>query len=133
MRSEATWKWTAAGLLLIIGLIHLVEAPDQFGDAPYKGVLFLIAAAGAALAAAGIWRGNQLGWRLGVLIAAGAFAGYFWSRTVGLPGLPVDPNMFEPIGLMSVVADVLFLAVAARREMRGRRGIAGLATARQRS
>jgi hypothetical protein len=106
-------KWAAIALIAIIGAIHLVEAPDQFGDATYKGLLFLASGAGAAVALLAIWRDMRLGWWLGAFIAAATAVGYVWSRTIGLPGLPVDPNIFEPMGIVSVVCEVAYLAVMA--------------------
>ena len=48
---------------------------------------------------------------LGALVAAGAVAGYIMSRTIGLPGLPVDDEWFEPLGVLSVIAEAGFVAV----------------------
>ncbi len=105
---------TLAGiaLLALIGLIHLIEAPDQFSDATYKGLLFLANAAGCVVALAGVWRRERWGWGLGALIAAATVIGYVWSRTIGLPGLPVDPDIFEPLGVVSVIAELAFAGLA---------------------
>lgn len=63
------------------------------------------------MAAAGIYLDRRgLGWNLGALIAAGAFAGYVISRMAGLPGLGVDVWM-EPIGLLSLAVEALFIDV----------------------
>jgi len=111
----------AAGLLTAIAAIHLITAPDNFNDALYKGVLFLAAAGGALVAAGGLWRGARWGWILGAAVAGSTLVGYFISRTVGLPALPVDPDWLEPLGAVSVVAEALFLAQAVRalRPVRG--------------
>ena len=103
--------WTGVGLILATGLIHLVEVPDSFEEAGYKGVLFILNGLGALVAAFGIYRGQKtLGWTLGMLIAAGSFAGYVASRTVGLPGIPAEPeNWLEPMGVASLVAEGLFV------------------------
>lgn len=112
MDAKTGTKWAAIGLILAVGLIHLITAPDQFNDATYKGVLFLANAVGAVVAAYGVWQGAKWGWLLGVLVAGGAALAYVMSRTVGLPGLPVDPNWLEPLGVISVAAEVLFVAQA---------------------
>ena len=109
------FKWAAIVLILIIAVIHLVEAPGQREDAVYKELLFFLAAAGGLVAAAGIWREIRLSWLLGVLVAAGTLIGYFWSRTIGLPGLPVDHNYFEPLGVVSVIAEIAFLVLGGWR------------------
>ena len=58
------------------------------------------------------------GWILGVLVAGGAFVGYVVSRTVGLPGIPVE-EWLEPVEILSLLVEGLFvglyLAVSARR------------------
>src|SRR5215210_6436246 len=61
----------------------------SFGTTPNKGLLFL---------ANGI----------GALVAGGAFLEYVLSRTVGLPGLPVEPDAWlEPLGGASLVAEAV--------------------------
>ncbi|MGI8550000.1 MAG: hypothetical protein ACR2PL_04250 [Dehalococcoidia bacterium] len=112
MHAERIGKWTAVALILIVGGIHLVEAPDQFNDATYKGLLFLANATGALIAAAAIGGGLRWGRPLGVLVAGGATVAYVVSRTVGLPGLPVDPAWFEPAGVLSLVGEGLFIVLA---------------------
>ena len=55
---------------------------------------------------------------LGVLVAGGAFVGDVISRTIGLPGVPVE-EWLEPLGTFSLLVEGLFvglyLAVYARR------------------
>jgi hypothetical protein len=130
MRMNRSSKWIAIGLILVIGIIHFVEAPDQFDDATDKGLLFLANGAGALIAAVGIWRDFRWGWLLGVLVAGGAAIAYIISRTVGLPGLPVDPAWFEPLGVVSVIAEVLFLALAGMRVLPRSRSVPRRARAR---
>jgi hypothetical protein len=77
-------------VIVIVGLIHLIDAPEDLQEAPYQGVLFLANFFGAILAAIGIYLGRSWGWGLGALVSVGAFVGYVISRTVGLPGLPVE-------------------------------------------
>src|SRR5215212_9002117 len=48
---------------------------------------------------------------LGPLIAGGAFGGYAISRTVGLPGLPVEAEGLEPLGVLSLVVEGLFVGL----------------------
>lgn len=106
--------WAAIALILITGLIHLAGVSDSFEEAPYKGILFALNGIGAIIAAVGIFRGVRLwGWGLGLVIAAGAFAAYVASRTVGLPQLPAEPDAWlEPMGVASLVAEGLFTLLA---------------------
>ena len=112
MRTRLT-ATEGAGIALILatGVIHLIDAPSSFGDATYKGLLFVANGVGAVVAALGIYRGaRSWGWGLGAVVAAGAFVGYGISRTVGLPGLPPDVWL-EPLGVLSLIVEAAFLVV----------------------
>lgn len=109
----ANLKWLAITAILATGLVHLSEARDAFGDAGYKGLLFVANGVGAVAATVGIYGSRRLwGWWLGLLVAGGAFIGYVVSRTVGLPGLAPEPDAwFEPAGVASLVFEALFILV----------------------
>jgi len=109
--SSPTLKWLALVAILGTGFIHVVEARDAFGEATYKGLLFVANGLGALLAAFGIYRNQpELGWLLGLIVAAGALLGYLASRTIGLPGLPAEPDAWlEPMGVASLVCEALFV------------------------
>lgn len=108
--------FTAIGLIVATGLIHFIEAPDAFREMPYKGVLFVANGVGALFSALGIYRGaRNWGWLLGLIVAGGALLGYIASRTVGMPGLPAEPDAWlEPIGVASVIVEALFVILAFR-------------------
>jgi hypothetical protein len=101
-----TWVWPAA----------------KFGDATYAGLLFVANGVGALVAAVGLYRDRaDWGWLLGALVAGGAFLAYVISRTVGLPGLPAEPDAwFEPLGVASLLAEVVFLIALAMAWRRSR-------------
>lgn len=110
--------WAGIALIALTGLIHLVEAPDNFEEAAYKGMLFVLNALGAVVAAIGIYRNSRTwGWTLGALVAGGAIMMYIISRTVGLPGLGVDDAWLESSGVAALLAEFLFLAVYAYATM----------------
>src|SRR5215212_4371805 len=98
-------------LIVVVGLIHLINSPEDLEEGSYTGLLYLANFFGAFAAAVGIYRGKRWGWALGFLVAAGAFAGYIISRTVGLPGLPVETEWLGPLGVLSLVVEGLFLGV----------------------
>jgi hypothetical protein len=101
-------------LVLATGLIHGVEGPAHYHEAAYQGLLFFLNAAGALVAARGISRGAKLwGWTLGVLISAGALMLYLISHTIGLPGLEIDEEWFEPLGVASLLVEGLYVLVYA--------------------
>jgi hypothetical protein len=112
---QKSMTWAGIALILATGLIHLLNAPDSFEEATYKGLLFVANGAGAAVAAFGIYRGvKSWGWGLGLLVAGGALVAYILSRTIGLPGLEAEPDTwFEPLGLASLIAEGLFIGVGA--------------------
>ena len=101
-----------AGTALIsaVGLIHLLEAPEELEEVTYLGLLFLANFGGAVVAAIGIYGGHRWGWGLGTLIAAGAFVGYVISRMIGLPGMPVE-EWLEPMGVLSLLVEILFVGL----------------------
>ncbi len=104
--------WAGIVLIIITGVIHFIDAPDSFGESTYKGILFTLNGIGALIAAYGIFRGANWGWILGLLIAGGAIFGYIVSRTVGLPSLEVDPAWFEPLGILSLIVEGIFVILA---------------------
>src|SRR5215204_1068119 len=79
--------WAGVSLTAAVGLIHLLEVPEELEEATYLGLLFLANFGGAVVAAIGIYRGHKWGWGLGALLAGGAFVGYVISRTLGVPGM----------------------------------------------
>ena len=100
---------TGISLIVVVGLIHLIDAPEDLEEGSYLGFLFVANFLGALAAAAGIYRGNRWGWSLGLLVAGGAFVGYVISRTIGLPGLPVEEAWLEPLGVLSLIVEALFV------------------------
>lgn len=102
-------------LIAMVGLIHLIEAPEYLEEVTYVGFLFFLNAIGAVASAYGILRGRSWGWPLGALIAAGALVAYLLSRTVGLPGAGIlaQDSFFEPMGVVSLLVEALFLTLYA--------------------
>ena len=122
-----TWSWAAVGLLLVIGTIHAVDAPDCFEEAAYKGWLFYANGLGSLVAAYGIVRDKSFGWPLGFVIAAGSFVGYVASRTVGLPLIPAEPDAWlEPLGIGSLIAEALFVAIFLAAAQRRKQAVASV-------
>ena len=117
-------KWLAIAAILGTGLVHAVEAQDAFGDATYKGLLFAGNGVGALVAAVGIYRDRRtLGWLLGLLVTGGAAVAYVASRTMGLPGLPAEPDAWlEPAGVASLLCEALFVVLCLRTIRRSHRG-----------
>ena len=103
-------RFFAVVLIMLVGLVHLVIVPGQILEVPWVGIAFAVNFLGALLAGAWILRDIWLGWVLGLIVAAGAFAAYIVSRTVGLPRFTEDiGNWFEPTGIFSLVVEALFI------------------------
>jgi hypothetical protein len=104
-------KWIGIVAILLIGLIHVVQAPAELGEAPYFGLMFVGNGVGAVVAAFGILRGARLwGWELGLFIAVGSLVGYVISRTVGLPRMEVEEGL-QPLVILSFALEVVFIAL----------------------
>ena len=111
--TTGTERLVGAGisLIVIVGLIHLINSPEDLEEGSYTGVLYLANFFGAILAAIGIYTGRSWGWSLGAVVSVGAFVGYVISRTIGLPGLPVETEWLEPLGVLSLLVEGLFMGV----------------------
>ena len=120
-RAARPWMLTGVAFILLVGLIHLIDAPDSMTESTTKGLFFYANLVGAILAAVGIFLHRTWGWGLGIVVAAGAFIGYIVSRTVGIFGLPPDVWM-EPLGIASLVVEALFIVVALRALTGSRQG-----------
>lgn len=105
-------RWAGVFLILLVALIHLIEAPEHFEFAGYLGVLFLLASAGSVVAAVGVFRGARTwGWLLGAIISAVALVAYPISRFFGLPGFSEGVGAWdEPLGSLAMIVEALFLA-----------------------
>jgi hypothetical protein len=85
MRIQRILKLAAIVLIIVVGLTHLIGAPQHYRVVPYIGVGFVANFIGAFVAAVGIHRDAMWGWLLGALVAGGALVMYVVSRSVGLP------------------------------------------------
>jgi len=117
--------------MLACGLIHLIGAPEHLQEATYIGVLFVINAAGALVAALGIYRDRLWGWLLGILVAGGAFVMFVVSRLIGLPayqehvGMWLGDSAGDRLGIPSLFVEATLVAlslIVLARRARGRVG-----------
>lgn len=51
--------WAGIVLIALVGLIHLVEAPEYFEEVTYLGILYVANVLGAGVAAVRIYRGER--------------------------------------------------------------------------
>ena len=108
-----TTRRLAAGSLGLVGLIHLILAPEYFSEQAYIGVLFVLGAVALGAFALRLWRGDDVpSWLLGALTMAGMGVGFVLSRTVGLPGF--HEGEWELSGILCLLLEAGFVGVAAR-------------------
>ena len=98
-----------------VALIHLLDAPGSFQDAPYRGWLYVALIAGSMAAAAALVRSDDArAWAAAAALSAGAIAAFVISRTVGLPqGADDIGNWTEPLGLASLFVEGSLVALSA--------------------
>lgn len=106
--------WVGITFMLVTSFVHLVVAPYAFEDAIYKGVLFIMSAISALIAAMGIQEGHEVwGWGLASIVAGATLVSYLANVTIGLPGLPAEPRAWpEPLALIALLAEGLTLVLA---------------------
>jgi uncharacterized membrane protein YhaH (DUF805 family) len=110
LSSPTRLRYLAAALAALVGVLHLVMAPEYLEEAAYIGVLFIVG--GLALlgvAAALVRRPAPAAWTVGGLISIGMFVGFVASRTVGLPGF--HESEWELSGIVSLVLEAAFVTV----------------------
>lgn len=105
--------WTAIALIIATGLIHLTMAKHEFEEGTYIGLLFILNAVFAVVAAIGIYLHRNWAWMLGALIAGLSLIGYIISRTAGMPGAEVEE--WNMIGFISLILEGTFIAVYAMK------------------
>src|SRR5207253_2968779 len=110
--------------LASIGLIHLLDIPGKFTDAPYMGWLYVGLIVGSVgVAAVLIERHDRRAWAAAAAVAVAPLVGYVLTRTVGLPQARDDiGNWAEPLGLASLFVEglVLFVSLGALRPLPAR-------------
>jgi drug/metabolite transporter (DMT)-like permease len=108
-----TLRHISAAALAVVGVIHLVLAPEYFNEQAYLGVLFVLGGIALAVFAVRLWRADDIpSWLLGALIMAGMGIGFVLSRTVGLPGF--KESEWELSGVICLVLEAGFVVTALR-------------------
>lgn len=100
----------AAGGLVAIALIHLLDLPSKLDETPYLGVLYILGPILTSLLTAALIVGSRsrVGWLLAGALAAATAMGFCLSRTTGLPNADDDiGNWSEPLGVASLIAEGL--------------------------
>jgi hypothetical protein len=115
MMNTRNFQWLSVATILVIGIVHLYMAPQEYDEVAYMGILFAINFVAAMIAAFGIYRQQNWGWLLGVSIAIGSLIGYILSRTIGLPGMEIEAWL-QPIGVLSMVVEIGFIVLVGAKK-----------------
>ena len=104
---DAIARAIAVVALAGVALVHLLDAPGSFQDAPYKGWLYVGLILGCLGAGAALIRSSDLrAWAAAATLPLGAIVAFVISRTVGLPqGADDIGNWTEPLGLASLFVE----------------------------
>ena len=114
--NEQPIRRIAAIAIALVGVIHLVLAPEQLKTETYVGVLFIVGGLAALYVAVRLWMApDRRAWTLGAAVAACMFVGFILSRTTGLPGFK-EPE-WELSGIVSLILEAGFIGafLATRR------------------
>lgn len=112
------------GVCCAIGnaVLHALLIPDHLEEKFYIGVLFAVGSAVMLAVAVGLgtMRRPTAAWVTGTVVSLGMIIGFALSRTVGLPDGYYEPGWEPPYGLLSLIAEglfvIAFLAWLTRRE-----------------
>src|SRR5437763_14170877 len=97
-----------------VALIHLLDAPGTFADAPYKGWLYLAMIVGCVFTAGALIRGSDpRAYAAAAMLSSAAIGAFVLSRTVGLPqGADDIGNWTEPLGMASLFVEGSLVALS---------------------
>jgi hypothetical protein len=112
---------------LVAAAAHVPVIAPHLDEAPYMGVLFVVLTVGClVIATAALVRDTAAVYALAVLTCGLAVLGYAATRLVAFPMLGDDVgNWLEPLGIISVVSELVVVgaAVMALRRSRPARGL----------
>lgn len=113
-RRGSRLRWPLAAAALIAAAAHVPVIGPHLREAPYMGVLFVVlTAACTVLAAAAVLCDSAAVYGLSVLTCGLAVAGYAATRLIAFPMLGDDVgNWIEPLGLISIAAEGVVIALA---------------------
>jgi hypothetical protein len=117
-RDDAGPRFAAIACLAGIALTHALDLGHKWDEAPYVGVLFVLAIAAAGVLALLLLspRPPKLVWAAAGALAGGLMAGYFASRTVGLPNLASHVGHWrDAAGSASLVFESMLIGLSLAR------------------
>lgn len=114
---RSPWRWPAAATGLVIVAAHIPVTPMHLSEAPYIGWSFVaLEVAMAVLAVALLLRDTPLVWLAAGVVPTLAIAAYALTRSVAMPQIADDVgNWTEPLGVVSVLAEAVLVAMVMGR------------------
>lgn len=98
----------AAVTVLVLALTYAVQIPRVADVAAYLGLLVGSSVAVACFAAVRLWCGGHMDGRLlALMLSAVGVAGHLLNMLVGLPGASVMRGHLSPVGVVSIVLELL--------------------------
>ena len=107
-------RWLLVAAALVAAVAHVPVTPEHLEEAPYMGVLFvLLTLACLGLSTVVAVRGAPLEYAAAGVVCGLAVVGYVATRLVAFPQLADDVgNWFEPLGVVSVLSELVVVACA---------------------
>ncbi len=111
-----TTRALLAAAAVVAAIAHVPVIAPHLHEAPYMGVLFVVlTVACLGIGAAALVRDSAAVYALAALTCGLAVVGYLATRLVAFPMLADDVgNWFEPLGIVSVAAELTVVATAVR-------------------
>lgn len=131
MRARTTrrsaWRVPAAAAAVVTAAVHVSQFGSTWRENAFAGAGFAaLAAVCAAGAVALAVRDTPVTWLAMAGACATATAGYVFSRTIGLPGMPDDiGNWTEPAGIAAATSQAIVVVAAAIAIRRGHLTVGG--------
>jgi hypothetical protein len=117
-KRSRTAQLAAVGCLAGVALTHLVDIGHKWDEAPYVGVMFVLAVSAAAILALLLVapKPPRWAWTAAGGLAAALMVGYFASRTIGLPRLESHVGHWrDAAGSASLLFEALLIGLALPR------------------
>lgn len=124
---RSPWRIPAAAAAAVTVAIHVSQFGSTWRENAFAGAGFAALATVCAIGAVALAiRDTPVTWLAMAGACAAATAGYVFSRTVGLPGMPDDiGNWTEPAGIAAVASQAVVVAAAAIAIRPGRLTVRG--------
>lgn len=105
---QKIFQWLGIILILETGLIHYFTAQTQYDKAGYMGYAYVAFSLVTLISAFGIYHRQIWGWGIGLVLSILSIITFFWSRTLGLPAMPIG-EWLAPFDIVAASVEVVFI------------------------